>query len=77
MLGKRAMMLRYMYIAYLPHLLSDCHSFLATGVRVCLLTCICLTADVNLLTPSTVRFVTSSQRRLTCVGAECGKVGGG
>ena len=40
------------------------------------LTCICLTAGVNLLTPSTVRFVTSSQRGLTCVGAECGKEGG-
>ena len=25
---------------------------------------------------NTVRFVTSSQRRLTCVGAECGKGGG-
>jgi len=40
------------------------------------LTCICLTAGVNLLPPSTVRFVTSSQRGLTCVGAECGKEGG-
>ena len=26
---------------------------------------------------NTVRFVTSSQRGLTCVGAECGKEGGG
>ena len=42
-----------------------------------ILTCICLTAGVNLLTPSTVRFVTSSQQGLTCVGAECGKEGGG
>ena len=42
-----------------------------------LLTCICLTAGVNLLTPSIVRFVTSSQPGLTCVGAECGKEGGG
>ena len=41
------------------------------------LTCICLTAGVNLLTPSTVRFVTSSQRGLTCVEAECRKEGGG
>ena len=41
------------------------------------LTCICLTAGVNLLTPSTVRFMTSSQRGLTCVGAECGKEEGG
>ena len=39
-------------------------------------TCICLTAGVNLLTPSTVRFLTSSQWGLTCVGAECGKEGG-
>ena len=42
-----------------------------------LLTCIYLTAGVNLLTPSTVRFVTSSQRGLTCVGAEYGKEEGG
>jgi len=42
-----------------------------------LLTCICLTAGVNLLKQSTVRSVTSSQRGLTCVGAECGKEGEG
>ena len=43
-----------------------------------MLTCICLTAGVNLLKHRqvTVRFVTSSQRGLTCVGAECGKEGG-
>ena len=46
-------------------------------VVILVLTCICLTTGVNLLTPSTVTFVTSSQRGLTCVGAECGKEGGG
>jgi len=50
---------------------------LCNCITATLLTCICLTAGVNLLTPSTVRFVTSSQRGLTCVGAECGKEGGG
>jgi len=50
---------------------------LIQNVNCCILTCICLTAGMNLLTPSTVRFVTSSQRGLTCVGAECGKERGG